>query len=99
MQASNEVGGALKVMLKVFKKNHCELQAQTGISRQQWGQVIRGKQKITVDMAIRLAKVFPVEGLTSQDIVKIWLERQFRSDLYNAAKLDGPEYRDIKPFL
>ena len=99
MQASNEVGGALKVMLEVFKKNHCELQNQTGISRQQWGQVIRGKQKITVDMAIRLAKVFPVEGLTTQNIVKLWLERQFRSDLYNASRLDGPEYRDIKPFL
>lgn len=98
----NLVGVKIKELLEAHKKTIADLGVRTDTHAGYWSQVINGTKRLSVDLAIKLGKVFPIERVTeeSQPIEpsSYWLSLQHRSDIKNAVALDGPMYRNIKPF-
>jgi len=98
----NLVGDKIKALLKDAGKSIAELGVRTDTHAGYWSQVINGTKRLSVDLAIKLGKVFPIERVTEESPIiepsAYWLSLQYRSDVKNAVSLDGPMYRKIKPF-
>lgn len=98
----NLAGEKLKELLKLHGKSLQDLARQTDIHASRWSQVINGTKRLSIDLAIRLGKVFP--GIIGQDMPNygetrnLWLHWQFLSDKATAEAQDGLMYRNIKPF-
>ncbi len=93
----NLVGDKLKQLLKLHGKSLQDLSRQTDVHAARWSQVINGTKRLSIDLAVRLGKVFPLER-NPFDASGSWLVLQFESDLESAREQDGPMYRNIKPF-
>lgn len=98
----NLVGEKLKELLKRHGKSLQDLSRQTDVHAARWSQIINGTKRLSIDLAVRLGKVFP--GIIGQDMPNygetrnLWLHWQFLSDKMSAEEQDGPMYRNIKPF-
>jgi len=101
----NLVGDKIRELLEQRGKSINDLARQTDIASSQWAKVIKGSSRLSVDLAIRLGKVFPYD-IKEEEINHIylhpgyhlpWLCLQFLSDLENANEQDGPMYSKIKP--
>ena len=67
-----------------------ELADRLGVSRRALSMIINGSRPVTVDMAMRLARVF---GTTAQ----LWLGLQRDCDLWDAAHANAADYEHIQP--
>lgn len=100
----NYVGDKLKELLNKKQRSIAELGVKINLHPGRLSQLINGKTRLSVDMAIRLGKAFPypwtpcAEVPASNSTVKYWLELQHKADCENATELDGPMYRNIQPF-
>jgi plasmid maintenance system antidote protein VapI len=101
----NFVGDKLKELLEADNRSIQDLGAQTWMHPARWSQLINGSMRLSVDMAIRLGKVFPGEAHEEAEEevypaypTASWLWLQHASDLLNAEVQNGIMYRDMKPF-
>lgn len=97
----NLAGEKLKALLQLHGKSLQDLSRQTDVHAARWSQVINGTKRLSIDLAIRLGKVFyPVWDSPNINYCGIayWLKLQHESDLANAQEQNGPMYRNIKPF-
>lgn len=100
----NLVGEKLKELLQLHGKSLQDLSRQTDVHAARWSQVINGTKRLSIDLAVRLGKVFPYPWTPcplvpfSNSSSKYWLGLQYESDLESAREQDGPMYRNIKPF-
>ncbi len=99
----NLVGEKLKELLKRHGKSLQDLSRQTDVHAARWSQIINGTKRLSIDLAIRLGKVFPdspyfIWGNNGYCSTDAWLVLQHDSDRQNAEEQDGPMYRNVKPF-
>ena len=64
----NLVGEKLKELLKLHGKSLQDLSRQTDVHAARWSQVINGTKRLSIDLAIRLGKVFPREKLLIEEM-------------------------------
>lgn len=101
----NFAGDEIKELLRYYDKSIHDLARQTEISPTVWGRVISGGCRISVDLAIRLGKVFPLVDYKGTVPLRAyvskaawWLNLQFQSDLMNSTEHENDIiYRNIKP--
>lgn len=95
----NLAGDKLKELLKLHGKSLQDLARQTDVHAARWSQAINGTKRLSIDLAIRLGKIFPdINARSSRESINGWIELQASSDKRNAEEQDGPMYRNIKPF-
>lgn len=95
----NLAGDKLKELLNRQNKLLKDLAAQTDIAAARWSQIVNGTKRLSIDLAIRLGKVFPdINVRSSRESINGWIELQASSDKMNAEEQDGPMYRNIRPF-
>ena len=100
----NYAGAKLKELLKDKSITIAALGVRTNTHPGVWSQVINGSKRLSVDLSIKLSKVFgAVDCKMLSDAVYIypyssWIHLQHQSDLKNAIAQDGTLYRNIEPF-
>lgn len=67
--------------LKPLKMTQADLAREMSISFQRVHEIVKGKHRITVGLALKLEKVF---GATAE----FWMQLQLACDLYDARKAD-----------
>jgi plasmid maintenance system antidote protein VapI len=92
----NFVGDKITQFLKNKRRSVEELAQATGVSEARWLEVINGSSRASIDMFVRLGRVFP-NGKPKYDDYTYWLWLQYKSDLENADAISGPQHDKIKP--
>lgn len=101
----NLIGYKLKDLLEQHGKSINDLARQTNVSSNTWARVISGSHRLSIDLAIRLGKVFPSFTIITADARVAnngplsWLRLAHYLDLENAHEQQSDIiFRDIKPF-